>query len=398
MRMVPAKGRACGRWLLGVLMATTAVAAEWRVADADKMSGIDGLIADDPILVVQVEGDPADPRMDLRLERVNPITGALQKEEYDEIGCAPGWRHTVLADNMAAGDQVLWFLTSRVPLGPYVVVDRLSGSNSSWQTHGDPLWIVTQPVARVVPCHDMGGRISIARQPVIVAARERVRRATVRVRGADHVGQGLVINPWGHVVTSRSVVGDAEEIMVGFTGRGGGALADRVLRYRRLSDVLEPGAPGSSLPEWASPGDRLEILVPVEADGLPRFFPSFAPLVDRSRIAGPAPLTFRHAAWVYGSERGTGREIPLVPATDSGHLVPSLEVPTSERGMQPLALRYPMDDEDVGGPIYDHAGRVWGILVDPQHAQWGSAVVERYIEWTVKGLGETIRGPVPEEK
>jgi hypothetical protein len=360
-------------------------AAEWKMRDPGTLDGIDALVADDPLLMLTVDGEPGQ-RKDIRLERIDPVTGLLRKAEYDETGCMPPWRHAVHAESMAPGSSIMWFLTSRMPPGAYVLVDRPAGSNVDWELRGDPFWIVTQPLSRVVPCHDAGGRISIARQPVILAARERVAHATVRIRVGDRVGQGVVVNPWGHVVTARSLVEGADAVRVGFPAMAMGGMGDRVVRYAPI-DAATGTEVEATLPGWAAEDEQLVLLAPAEGERMPRFLPTFAPMVDRARLLPDSDLTFRHASWLYTNERGSAVPILLQPTLADGAYAPNLA--SAADGL--ITVSGPVGADEIGGPVYDHVGRVWGVLVRPDAAQWSTLVVERYLAWSDDGVLPRLR-------
>lgn len=377
------------RGVAAILCVGSAFAAEWHVHDPTALGGIDGLVGDDPILMLSVDAEDGE-YLDVKLERVDPLTGLLQKAEFDEVGCGQPWRHAVRGRSMTRGDSMMWFLTSRMPPGAYAVVDRASGGNAGWEMQGDPFWVVTQPVSRVVPCHDGHSRISIARQPAVLAARERVMKSTVRIRAGERVGQGVVINPWGHVLTAASLVAGQDEVAVGFPSGVFGGMGDRVLRYASVSVASDTVV--GTLPEWASSEAKLSVLVPIEDEGLPRFMPEFAPLVDRARLVEGSELTFRHAQWMYANRRGSGEPIYLDPQTPSGERAPDLATAGPL-----LKVKGPVEDADIGGPVYDHVGRVWGVLVSKDEAQWSTLVVEQYLNWVREGSAPLIRGPIPQE-
>lgn len=385
----PTSFRAANRWLLltlATVVAGTSMAADWRRVDAARLQGIDGLIGDAPMVQLTVDAQGQD-LVDIRLERMDAGTGEIRKAEFDEAGCATPWRHTVMAPQRRNGDSVSWLLTERMPPGTYAVWQRPSGSNAPWRAVGEPFWIVTQAISRVVPCARPSNDISIAQGPMLKDAQARVQASTVRVSSGALRGQGVVVNPWGHVVTSAALVGEGGQVQVGFPASAGGILGDRLLTYRPVGVALAGDASPDRVPGEGA--DDLVVLAPVAGDGVPKWFPDFAPLVDRDRSGAGTPLIFQRAGALYATSRGHRTMSRVEAQTAAGTAVPSLQ----EAGA-PLMLRGALGPDDVGGPVFDHQGRVWGVLTAPDRAQWSTLVVERYLTWTTGGQVTALRGPL----
>lgn len=378
--------------LLGILLLGALVA---HAAEQETRRAVDVLAGDDALVRLQVptelDGRSLEGAHDLRLARIDVATGRLLKPFADVHGCDTAWEQRLEARGVLGGDELTFFLSGELPIAPYVPVLRPQGSNAAWQPVGAPFWVVTHPVARVSPCQ--ASTLSLDQQPVLAAERERTLRATVRLVTDDgRVGQGVVINPWGHVLTAAALVAGAEQVHVSFvTGAlGEGHGAERVRYERALAAmpelaVQEHGAP---FPEAALAGDRLEVLVPVAREGARGFVGAFAALADRSRGGGAQALRFQHRGVLSAVRHATGGAVRLSPLTASGAVVPALSEPASAQAR--LRVGPGASKDDQGSPVFDHAGVVWGILLREGEAAWATHAVDRYVQWYHAGLIEQI--------
>lgn len=344
-------------------------AAEWAVIGRGGPHGIDVVAGDDALVKVRVAG-AEDARFDVRLERFDVELGAPYKSILDVVGCDDAWREKVISKEVTVGEEVTFFLTPDLPVATYALMTRPHGSNEAWVVEGEPFWVVTQPVARVVPC-GQASSFSLDHPPILARHRGRARMSTVRVRVDGSAGQGMVVNPWGHVVTAASLVGDATEAMITFVpGAFGHRPGEFTIRYRRLH------LPGGFV-------DGLVVFEPVPQPGLPTYFDDHAVLIDRSRLKEGSPLRFEHTGELFAVRRDLGKERPLRPVTARGAQID--EGPGGAAVGTPRLQHSGLGAGDVGAPIFDYAGRVWAIDVGDGEAVWAADVVAHYLRWQRDG-------------
>jgi hypothetical protein len=361
------RGRWRGGLRVGVVGAGLAVlsllghAAEWRVVGAESFGGIDMVAGDDPLLAVQLDGDAGVEAWDVRLLPLDVHTGALAKVLSD---CDRPWQPAVSATGLLPGEQVTFFLPPALPVGAWTLAVRPSGSNAAWEARGEPLWIVFEPLVRAVPCPSPTA-LSLDRAPLLAAARARAREATVRLLAGEARGLGVVINPYGWVLTDAELVGAAGDAPVRVAFEAGALRAqggERLVDYVPIERAA--AAAGVSLPP-TPPG--LAVLVPERGQGLPPWVVAHAPVVDAAMTPDGPRLRFSAPGWLEAVRHGDPVPVPAVPETPPGAPI------VGPDAVAALAFRAPLRPEDRGGPVFDAEGRVWAVARDGREATWAVA-------------------------
>lgn len=343
---------------------------------------VDVIAGDNPVLEIKASDDAVG-RVDVRVARYDRDSHGLLKAVFDE-SCEGDWMYRLSRRGVAAGSSVSLMLDASVPVGSYVLATRPAGSNGAFEPSSEPFSIYAQPLARAVMC-DTGGAITLSLDdaPLMKRVQGRVVDATVRVAGANGGGQGVVVNPWGHVVTAASVVSPGEQVWVTF---GPGALAGRAgetrARYQLLSDAVDSGALNAVFPEGKPVAQQVAVLVPVSpAEVLARGV-GFVEIADRVRAADASPvLKFRTGLLGVDREsRRTRRVVPDIPVDDG------VRFGADGFADAPLTFGADLVGRDIGGPLFDARGRVWAFQTADGTGMWAADLAARYAAWQEAGV------------
>jgi hypothetical protein len=76
--------------------------------------------------------------------------------------------------------------------------------------------------------------------------------------------------------------------------------------------------------------------------------------------------------------------VRLEPTTPNGEPIPESLHAADDHG----ELRFvgALTKADQGSPVFDHAGVVWGVVIQGGRAVWSTYAMDRYVSWFEAGI------------
>ncbi len=317
--------------------------------------------------VVRIQPEEGDTPVDVRLVRVDPATGLRMTSPEVSLGCRAETGAGLQMNHVAAGEQVTLMLPPALPMGSYRVQAKPADANGGWAFVGPSLQVAMEPLHRVSPC-PQGASLRLDLQPLFRAGVVDAQGATVSLRAAELAGQGVRVNHAGWVITSSALPADTGAVQGLVRWHGG---------------VREASVAYEMVESW----DGLSLLVPVGGEGDGLVDAPHARWMDASmrRGSGEAVLRFEHSGRLYAVRRGTQELVPVQVLHERGEVI--------DAGV-PVELVGDLRPTDVGSPVIDHAGRVWGLVTSPGSAIWSVTVLRTFDERSKQQVGAlTMNAP-----